>query len=91
MENVLAKARADLVAFPHKTILKALKDHPEGVPPKYFENQEHKGISLFDPIAVGESMKRSNAIVYRIELGVFKLMSKAHATALKSYEPIIVA
>ena len=32
-------------------------------------------------------MKRSNAIVYRIENGKYQMMSKAHETALQAYEP----
>ena len=27
-----------MVAFPHKQILKALKDHPEGAHPEFFNN-----------------------------------------------------
>ena len=91
MENVLAKARANLVKFLHQEILKALKDHPEGVSPEYFKKQKHEGVDLSDCSAVGVSMKSSNAIVYRIELDLYKLMSKAQETALKSDEPIIVA
>ena len=89
VEDVLAHAERDLVAFPHQAILKALKAHPEGVPLDYFDNQENKGVSLSDPKAVGVSMKNSNAIVYRIENGLYQLMSTAHKTALRSYDPIV--
>jgi hypothetical protein len=91
VENVLADADQDLVDFPHKAILKALKDQPGGVSPKYFNNHKNEGVDLSKPKAVGVSMKDSNVIVYHIELRMYKLMSKAHETALKSYEPIIVA
>jgi hypothetical protein len=89
VDDVLAIAEQDLVSFPHKAILKALKEHPHGVAPKYFNNQEHKGVDLSNPQAVGASMKGSNAIVYRIELRLFTLMSTAHRTAIKSYDPIL--
>ena len=32
----LAAAEDDLAQFPHKAILNALKEHPEGISPKYF-------------------------------------------------------
>jgi hypothetical protein len=89
VERVLADAELDLVGFPHKAILKALKEHPEGVSPKYFNNQKSEGVDLSEPKAVGVAMKRSNVIVYRIEDGLYHLMSTAHKTALRSYDPIV--
>ncbi len=85
--NFLQHAKQDLVSFPHKQILKALKDHPEGVAPKYFKNQENQGIDLSNPQEVGIAMKSSNAIVYRRERIKYMLLSTAHRTALKSYKP----
>ncbi|MFN9982369.1 MAG: hypothetical protein ACK53Y_20750, partial [bacterium] len=89
VEGVLAGAEGNLVAFPHQAILKALKEHPEGVPPKYFKKQKSEGVDLSEPKAVGVAMKRSNVIVYRIEDGLYHLMSTAHKTALRSYDPIV--
>jgi hypothetical protein len=89
IERVLADAELALVAFPHKAILKALKEHPEGVSPKYFKKQKSEGVDLSEPKAVGVAMKRSNVIVYRIEDGLYHLMSTAHKTALRSYDPIV--
>ncbi len=66
-----------------------LKEHPHGVAPKYFNTQEHKGVDLSNLQAVGASMKGSNTIVYRIELKLYTLMSTAHRTVIKSYDPII--
>ena len=85
----LASAELDLVKFPHKAILKALKEHPEGVSPKYFNNMENKGVDLSNPFAVGVAMNQSNAVVYRIELGRYMTISRCHETALRSYEPIL--
>ena len=36
----LGQARRDLLAFPHQTILEALKDNKFGVPPEYFNNRK---------------------------------------------------
>ena len=89
VEGQLADAELDLVVFPHKAILKALKEHPEGVEPEFFKNHKDERVDLSDPRAVAVAMKRSNAILYDMEEGRYKLMSKAHATALRGYEPIL--
>jgi hypothetical protein len=39
------------------------------------------------PAHVGLALKNSNAIVYRMERDEYQLMSTAHRTALKAYEP----
>jgi hypothetical protein len=91
VKEVLSKADLELAAFPLQPILKALKEHPEGVSPKFFNKMKYEGVDLTDPQAVGKAMKRSNAIVYRIENGKYQLLSKAHETALQTYKPIIVA
>ena len=83
----LAAARRDLARFPHKAILKALKEHPEGVDPEYFKHMENDGVDLSEPFAVGEAMKKSNAIAYRIELGKYMIISRCHQVALRSYDP----
>ena len=62
----LAKARLDLARFPHNAILNAFKEHPEGISPKYFKHMKSEGVDLSEPSAVGEAMKKSNAIAYRI-------------------------
>ena len=84
-------AKQDLVAFPFQTILKALKEHPEGVPPKYFNNEEYKGTDLSSPVAVGAVMKavQSNVVFYDMKTNVYKLNTQALEVALRSYEPII--
>jgi hypothetical protein len=86
VDDVLAQAHQDLAAFPYKPILKALKEHPEGVPPDYFENVEFKGVDMTNPKALGTSMKNSNAIIYRIERRLYILMSTAHRTGLRTYK-----
>jgi hypothetical protein len=85
----LGRARQDLVAFQLKPILKALKEHPAGVSPEYFRNEEYKAIDLSSPVAVGTAMKGSNAILYDMEDRRYKLISQAHKVALRNYEPIV--
>ena len=86
---VLRRARAQLVAFRHQPILKALKDNPEGVSPRYFRKLEDEGADLSNPLSVRPAMIAANVIVYRTELDKYVLKSTAHRTALKSYNPII--
>lgn len=90
VESCLAAAERDLSLFPHQQILKALKEHPEGYPPKYFNNQMHGGVNLSDPKAVmTDARMKSKAVVYCVEDGKYRLRSTAHMTALKKYEPNI--
>jgi hypothetical protein len=86
VDDVLAQAQQDLALFPYKPILKALKEHPEGVPPAYFENVEFKGVDMTNPKALGTSMKNSSAIIYRIERRLYILRSTAHRTTLRTYK-----
>lgn len=88
--KTLADAKQELVAFKHKQILKALKEHPEGVSPEYFNNTENKGVDLSAPRAVGVSMKSSNAVAYRIELNMYMIISRRHQVALRTYDPPII-
>jgi hypothetical protein len=83
-------ATQDLAAFPLQIILKALKDHPEGVSPGYFKKLKVEGIDLTNHKQVGQAMKNSpHPIIYRKDLNQYHLLSTAHKTALKSYEPIV--
>ena len=87
VKETLKTAKRELLAFALQPILKALKEHPEGVSPDFFNKEEYKGVDLSNPQAVGYAMKRSNAIAYRIENEEYQLLSKAHETALQTYEP----
>ena len=84
-------ARSELVAFQHQQILKALKDHPEGISPEVFIKLKNKGVDLLAPRVVGVVMSRGNAITYRIELNKHTTYSKAVEVALRSYNPILPA
>ena len=85
----LRGARTQLGAFQHKQILKALKDHPEGIEPSSFNNLKNEGVDLSNPMAVGAAMRMRNVITYRIELGKYMIYSKAIEVALRSYDPIL--
>jgi hypothetical protein len=87
----MQKSETALVAFPLKPILKALKEHPEGVRPKYFNNEKYEGADLSNPVEVGADMKasQSNVVYYDMKKKVYKLNSHALEVALRSYEPII--
>jgi hypothetical protein len=90
VNNKLAEARSELIAFSLKPILAALKEKLDGVGPEFFKNSKYEGVELSDPRAVGLKMKDSNAIIYCIEECQYQLISKAHETALKSYTPEIL-
>ena len=83
---VLSDAAQDLHDFPLKPILKALQDRPEGVSTDYFNDSKCEGVNLSNAKAVGEIMKLSNCILYRIEHKEYQLQTTAHKTAIKSYK-----
>ena len=87
IRRALASAKVDLVAFLHQPILTALKKSPKNVGIESFSGVEHKGIPLSEPKLVAPAMKLRNAIVFDFEEGQYKLFSKAHQTALKTYDP----
>ena len=84
----LLDAWKELVAFQHQQILKALKDHPEGISPGSFNKLKNEGVDLSNYRAVGLTMRKGNAIIYRIELNKYMIYSKAFEVALRSYDPI---
>ena len=85
----LRNASAELAAFPHQAILKALKEHPEGVDTGYFKNMYSKSVNLTDPRAVGVAMENSNVLTYHMELFQYVMLSRCHEVALRTYEPIV--
>jgi hypothetical protein len=87
IRSALEYAKKDLVAFLHKPILTALKKSPEGVSVELFDGVKHEGVLLSSPKLVASAMKITNAIIFDFEAGQYKLFSKAHQTALKTYDP----
>ena len=87
--SVLLDAESQLVGFQHQPILKALKDHPEGISPEFFNKLENKGVDLSNPKAVGVSMRGGNVLTYRKDLRKYMTYSKAIEVALRIYDPIM--
>ena len=85
----LRLAMDELVAFQHQQILKALKDHPEGISPGSFNKLKNEGVDLSNPKDVGPALKMGNAIFYHIELCKYTMGSKAIEVALRSHDPIL--
>jgi len=86
--KVLDLARGDLVAFIHTPILAALKKTPGGVHHTFFDAVEDHGALLSSPKDVVPGMKKVGAIMFDFEAREYKLFSKAHQTALETYDPL---
>jgi hypothetical protein len=84
--EVLAAARRDLKAFVHRPILAALKKSPDGVLSENFEGIKHEEVWLSEPMLVAPAMKLRNTVLYDFKTGQYKLFSKAHQTALKTFD-----
>ncbi len=91
IERIILQAILALDAFDLQPILKALKEHPEGVPANYFKGQSYKGVNLAEPKRVGDLLQLRNAIVCRVDMepNVYQIESIKYKTALKRYEPSI--
>jgi hypothetical protein len=82
IEEVLCAAKRDLSAFTHEPILEALKLSPDGVSTDMFRGIESKGINLAAPRQVAVAMKEGQSIVYHHPSGEYRMVSRAHRTAL---------
>ena len=89
IDDTLANARLQLRAFQHQRILKALKDHPEGISPSLFKKAKNNGVELSIPAESCEAMKKAYAIIYRVDLQKYKTISRAHEVAMRTYNPIM--
>jgi hypothetical protein len=85
--EVLASARQDLEAFVHEPILAALKKSPDGVLSGTFQGIKHEEVWLSEPMLVAPAMELRNTVLYDFKTGQYKLFSKAHQTALKTFDP----
>lgn len=77
----LKRAKADLVAFQHQHILKALKEHPKSVSADYFKKMKNERFDL--------SNSRAVALSCRIELDKYAMLSRSHEVALRTHDPIL--
>jgi AAA+ ATPase superfamily predicted ATPase len=82
VDDMLASAEQDLLAFPHQQILKALKEKEDGVSPEYFGNLENKWSELCNPAYVAKDMKDYNCLIYRTDYS--GLHSYVHSTPYRS-------
>ena len=89
IEEVLCAADRDLSAFTHEPILEALKVSSDGVSTKVFRGIKNEGVNLAEPKQVALAMKERNAIIYHHPSGEYRMVSKAHRTALiERWSPI---
>ena len=86
--KVLDLARGDLVAFIHTPIFAALKKTPGGVHPTFFDGVKDNGVFLASPKDLLPGMKKVGTILFDFEAREYKLFSKAHQTALETYDPL---
>jgi H2-forming N5,N10-methylenetetrahydromethanopterin dehydrogenase-like enzyme len=87
IEEAILAVNADLVAFTLKQILTALKAAPDGVHVSAFDGVEYKGVDLAQPKKVAVALKETNCIVYHMPSKQYRLVSRAHRTALMQYKP----
>lgn len=85
--EVLHKAADDLARFKHQRLVRALKIQPDGVPLMKLNNEFDGETQLNDPLVVAPAIKASQAIMYCIEKREYRLQTRAHRTALVSYNP----
>ncbi len=89
IETTLCVADDDLCSFLHVPILKALKASPDGVRRKQFQGVKHEGVNLAQPKQVAVAMKEQAAIVFHQPSGEYRMVSRAHRTALlERYNPV---
>ena len=89
VEAALCVADDDLCSFAHPQILEALKKSPDGVRRKQFQGVKHEGVNLAQPKQVAVAMRETNAIVYHLPSGEYRLASRAYRTALlERYNPV---
>jgi hypothetical protein len=87
IENAVAAAEADFIAFKLEPILAALKASPDGVHIREFNGVIYKGADLGEPMEVAVFMKKKNCLIYHMPSKQYRLASRAHRTALMQYNP----
>ena len=82
IEATLRSAKRDVLRFRHQPILEALKSSPDGVSRNQFQGVEHEGANLAQPKDVAVAMEKQTAIVFHQPSREYRLVSRAHRTAL---------
>ena len=85
VERAVDAALDDLVAFPHKEIIDALKGSPDGVRKRAFGGVISKGVELAIPQDVAVAMKKVNGILYHLPSREYRLATRAHRSAMLLY------
>ncbi len=87
VQDFILSAEQDLRCFPDNEILNALKKHPGGVPIGLLDGKNKEGgiNSFSNPLALIPAMRKSNAVVFRMDNHLFRyeFMSVAHRKALE--------
>ena len=78
----ITDAKNNISAFELTHLLLQLKQNPEGVLARDLNIRE-KGVLLSAPREVVPFMKKTNCIMYHMPTGTYRLVSKAHKTAIK--------
>jgi hypothetical protein len=88
VEGWIDEALEDLRDFRPQFIPEALKKYPDGVSTRDAFGEQDDGVK-WSKREVAQAMVDSNAIVYRLELRQYQLMSTAHRTTLlKTFKPL---
>lgn len=81
VETAIRRAELDLAGFKHRSILRALRFSPDGITVATFGGSYDKGVNLAMPQEIA-ALKSSQAVVYHLPSGEYRLSSTAHRTAL---------
>lgn len=92
IQQQLCSARLDLVCFPFQSLLKKLKENPDGVSQMDFLRVLYEGKALHGSRAIGKVIinRRASPVVFRMDRPKYRqytLMTRAHRTALADYAP----
>jgi hypothetical protein len=87
IHDQLRQAEIELVTFPFPAILRALKKSPSGVDIMSLPHERYAGVDLRAPREVGRRMELQ-PVLYNVAQRQYQLASRAHLTALKTYEPV---
>lgn len=81
--DVLYRAETDLRSFKYQSLIRKLKDSPNGVSDLDMQNEVEDGVQLCNALDVAPALRASQAVYYNVEHGLYMLQSQAHRTALE--------
>lgn len=86
ISQAMNKARCELAAFEHRTLIRMLQRSPAGVSLEALDGVSDNGVMLNRPVKVAAALKNSEAVLFNIEQGEYRLQSRMYATALASMD-----